>query len=67
MECKGSRIEKQPIEVPVNVALTFEEKFVKATLSFLGVVEIVKEESGNLRVYMTAKTKRTDQMQRLFR
>jgi large subunit ribosomal protein L6 len=56
VECKESRIEKQPIEVPANVALTFEEKFVKATLNFLGVVKIVKEESGNLRVYMTAKT-----------
>ncbi|XP_066379900.1 large ribosomal subunit protein uL6c-like [Miscanthus floridulus] len=74
VECKESRIGKQPIEVPSNVTLTLEEQFVKAkgplgelSLSFPGDVKIVKEESGKLRVYKTAETKRANQMHGLFR
>lgn len=74
MECKESRIGKQPIEVPPDVTLTLEEQFVKAkgplgelSLSFPGDLKIVKEESGNLRVYKTAETKRANQMHGLFR
>ncbi|AQL06571.1 50S ribosomal protein L6 chloroplastic [Zea mays] len=74
VECKESRIGKQPIEVPSNVTLTLEEQFVKAkgplgelSLSFPGDLKIVKEESGNLRVYKTAETKRANQMHGLFR
>lgn len=74
VECKESRIGKQPIEVPSNVTLTLEEQFVKAkgplgelSLSFPGDVKIVKEESGKLRVYKTAETQRANQMHGLFR
>lgn len=74
MECKESRIGKKPIDVPSNVTLTLEEQFVKAkgplgelSLSYPGEVKVVKEESGKLRLYKTAETKRANQMHGLFR
>jgi large subunit ribosomal protein L6 len=74
VECKESRIGKKPIEVPSNVTLTLEEQFVKAkgplgelSLNFPGEVKVVKEETGNLRVYKTLETKRANQMHGLFR
>jgi len=74
VECKESRIGKKPIEVPSNVTLTLEEQFVKAkgplgelSLSYPGEVKVVKEESGKLRLFKTAETKRANQMHGLFR
>ena len=74
MECKESRIGKKPIEVPSNVTLTLEEQFVKAkgplgelSLRYPGEVKVVKEESGKLRLFKTAETKRANQMHGLFR
>jgi large subunit ribosomal protein L6 len=74
VECKESRIGKKPIEVPSNVTLTLEQQFVKAkgplgelSLNYPTEVEVVKEESGKLRVFKTVETKRANQMHGLFR
>uniref|UniRef100_A0A0E0KJ38 Large ribosomal subunit protein uL6c n=3 Tax=Oryza TaxID=4527 RepID=A0A0E0KJ38_ORYPU len=74
IECKESRIGKKPIEVPSNVTLTLEEQFIKVkgplgelSLNYPGEVNVVKEESGKLRVSKTVETKRANQMHGLFR
>lgn len=74
IECKESRIGKQPIEVPSNVTLTLEgqDLKVKGPLGELSIiypreVEVVREESGLLRVKKAVETRRANQMHGLFR
>ncbi|KAI4383262.1 hypothetical protein MLD38_009123 [Melastoma candidum] len=74
IECKESRIGKQPIEVPKNVTLTMEDQFlkVKGPLGELSQiypreVVLVREESGVLRVKKAVETRRANQMHGLFR
>ncbi|OWM79828.1 hypothetical protein CDL15_Pgr023240 [Punica granatum] len=74
IQCKESRIGKQPIEVPKNVTLTMEGQSlkVKGPLGELSQVyprEVIveKEESGFLRVKKAVETRRANQMHGLFR
>ncbi|CAN6574292.1 unnamed protein product [Malus baccata var. baccata] len=74
IECKESRIGKQPIEVPSNVTLTLEGQAlaVKGPLGQLSLtypreVLVQKEDSGALRVRKAVETRRANQMHGLFR
>ncbi|KAL8153169.1 hypothetical protein V2J09_010929, partial [Rumex salicifolius] len=74
VECKESRIGKQPITVPSNVALTLEGQFIKVkgplgelSLNYPREVKVEKEESGLLRVRKALDTRRASQMHGLFR
>lgn len=74
VECKESRIGKQPIEVPTNVTLKLEGQAleVKGPLGQLSMtypreVVVEKEESGFLRVKKAMETRRANQMHGLFR
>ncbi|KAM1429427.1 hypothetical protein ACFX2I_045625 [Malus domestica] len=74
IECKESRIGKQPIEVPSNVTITLEGQAlaVKGPLGQLSLtypreVLVQKEDSGALRVRKAVETRRANQMHGLFR
>ncbi|KAL0732333.1 hypothetical protein Bca4012_008542 [Brassica carinata] len=72
IECKESRIGKQPIAVPSNVTIALEGQDLKGPLGELALtypreVELTKEDSGFLRVKKTVETRRADQMHGLFR
>ncbi|PRQ52812.1 putative ribosomal protein L6 [Rosa chinensis] len=74
VECKESRIGKQPIEVPNNVTLKLEGQAleVKGPLGQLSMtypreVVVEKEDSGFLRVKKAVETRRANQMHGLFR
>lgn len=74
VECKESRIGKQPIEVPSNVTLTMhgQDLRVKGPLGELAItypreIMLDKEESGALRVRKAMETRRANQMHGLFR
>ncbi|GAB4825162.1 60S ribosomal protein L6 [Ancistrocladus abbreviatus] len=74
VECKESRIGKQPISVPSNVAITLEgqDLKVKGPLGELSItypreVKVEKEEAGSLRVRKALETRRANQMHGLFR
>ncbi|XP_004287942.1 PREDICTED: 50S ribosomal protein L6, chloroplastic [Fragaria vesca subsp. vesca] len=74
VECKESRIGKQPIEVPANVTLKLEGQSleVKGPLGQLSMIlprEVVveKQESGVLKVRKAMETRRANQMHGLFR
>lgn len=74
MECKESRIGKQPIEVPSNVTITLVGQDLKVkgplgemALTYPREVKLDKEESGALRVRKAVETRRADQMHGLFR
>lgn len=74
MECKESRIGKQPIPVPANVTLTMDGQYLKAKgplgeldLTYPREIKLDKEESGVLRVRKTVETRRANQMHGLFR
>lgn len=74
MECKESRIGKQPIAVPSNVTIKMEgQNFkVKGPLGEMAItypreVKLEKEESGVLRVRKAVDTRRANQMHGLFR
>lgn len=74
MECKESRIGKQPIAVPANVAIAMEgqDLKVKGPLGELAItypreVIVEKQESGFLRVRKAVETRRANQMHGLFR
>lgn len=73
MECKESRIGKQPIEVPSNVTITLEGQEMKVkgplgelALSYPPEVKVVREESI-LKVSKATETRRANQMHGLFR
>ncbi|XP_073286523.1 large ribosomal subunit protein uL6c [Primulina huaijiensis] len=74
LECKESRIGKQPIVVPSNVNLTMEGQDLKVNgplgelaLTYPREIKLEKEESGFLRVRKTVETRRANQMHGLFR
>lgn len=74
IECKESRIGKQPIQVPSNVtiALQGQDLKVKGPLGELSIlypreVKIEREDSGILRVKKAVETRRAKQMHGLFR
>ncbi|KAK4758950.1 hypothetical protein SAY87_020251 [Trapa incisa] len=74
VECKESRIGKQPIEVPKNVTLSLEGQYlkVKGPLGELSQVYprevlVERDESGILRVRKAVETRRANQMHGLFR
>ncbi|XP_047342519.1 50S ribosomal protein L6, chloroplastic-like [Impatiens glandulifera] len=74
IECKESRIGKQPIGIPSNVTIALEgqDLNVKGPLGQLSItypreVKVEKEESGELRVRKALDTRRANQMHGLFR
>ncbi|KAL0332147.1 UNVERIFIED_CONTAM: 50S ribosomal protein L6, chloroplastic [Sesamum calycinum] len=74
VECKESRIGKQPITVPSNVTLTMDGQDVKVkgplgelALTYPREIKLEKEESGALRVKKAVETRRANQMHGLFR
>lgn len=74
VECKESRIGKQPIPVPSNVTVNLEGQDikVKGPLGELALVcprEVIveREEPGVLRVRKAVETRRANQMHGLFR
>lgn len=74
MECKESRIGKQPIEVPSNVSITMggQDLKVKGPLGELALtypreVLLQRDDSGLLRVRKATETRRANQMHGLFR
>ncbi|KAE8719229.1 50S ribosomal protein L6 [Hibiscus syriacus] len=77
VECKESRIGKQPIPIPANVTLTLEGQDLKVkgplgemALTYPWDVRVHREESGALRVRRVRKsveTRRANQMHGLFR
>lgn len=74
VECKESRIGKQPIEVPANVTLTLsgQDLHVKGPLGELAMtypreVKLDKQESGWYKVNKAMETRRANQMHGLFR
>lgn len=74
IECKESRIGKQPIPVPSNVTITLEgqDLQVKGPLGELSLtypreVKVERQESGILKVSKAVETRRANQMHGLFR
>lgn len=74
IECKESRIGKQPIEVPKNVTITLDGQDLKVkgplgelSLNYPREVKVDREESGILRVKKAIETRRANQMHGLFR
>ncbi|XAR58015.1 hypothetical protein NMG60_11026345 [Bertholletia excelsa] len=74
VECKESRIGKQPIQIPSNVAIKLEgqDLNVKGPLGQLSItypreVMVERDESGFLRVRKATETRRANQMHGLFR
>ncbi|XVF43383.1 hypothetical protein PTKIN_Ptkin02bG0036100 [Pterospermum kingtungense] len=74
VECKESRIGKQPIQVPSNVTITLEGQDLKVkgplgemALTYPREVKLDREESGALRVRKAVESRRANQMHGLFR
>jgi len=74
IECKESRIGKQPVEVPSNVTITLEGQGLQVkgplgqlSLTYPREVKVEREESGALRVRKAVETRRANQMHGLFR
>lgn len=74
IECKESRIGKQPIEVPKSVTITLEgqDMKVKGPLGELALIypreiKVERDESGIIRVRKALETRRANQMHGLFR
>ncbi|CAK9133529.1 unnamed protein product [Ilex paraguariensis] len=74
VECKESRIGKQPIEVPSNVTITMEGQDLKVkgplgelAITYPSEVKVEREEAGILRVKKATETRRANQMHGLFR
>ncbi|CAH9109286.1 unnamed protein product [Cuscuta europaea] len=74
VECKESRIGKQPIAVPSNVSITMEGQGFKVrgplgemALTYPREVKLEKEESGSLRIIKVVETRRANEMHGLFR
>lgn len=74
IECKESRIGKQPIAVPSNVTLTMEGQDLKVkgplgemAITYPREVKLEKEDGGILRVRKAVETRRANQMHGLFR
>ncbi|KAI5641856.1 hypothetical protein M9H77_00080 [Catharanthus roseus] len=74
VECKESRIGKQPIPVPSNVAITMDGQDLKVkgplgelALTYPREVILERDDSGALRVKKAVETRRANQMHGLFR
>ena len=74
VECKESRIGKQPIEVPSNVTITMEGQGLKVkgplgqlSIAYPREVKVEREEPGPLRVSKAVETRMANQMHGLFR
>src|SRR5690606_29062200 len=74
IECKESRIGKQPIAVPSNVTIALEGQDLKVkgplgelALTYPREVVLINEDAGFLRVKKTVETRRANQMHGLFR
>ncbi|KAJ0974738.1 hypothetical protein J5N97_016728 [Dioscorea zingiberensis] len=74
VECKESRIGKQPIEVPSNVTITLEGQDLKVkgplgelSRTYPREVKLEREDSGILKVSKALDTRRANQMHGLFR
>ncbi|TKY45177.1 50S ribosomal protein L6 [Spatholobus suberectus] len=74
VECKESRIGKQPIVVPSNVTVKLEGQDIQVkgplgelALTYPREVMVEREESGTLRVRKAVETRRANQMHGLFR
>ncbi|OMO75508.1 Ribosomal protein L6 [Corchorus capsularis] len=74
IECKESRIGKQPIQVPSNVTITLEGQDLKVkgplgelALTYPREVKLDREDGGILRVRKAVETRRANQMHGLFR
>lgn len=74
IECKESRIGKQPISVPSNVTLTMEGQDLKVkgplgemAITYPREVKLEKDDGGILRVRKAVETRRANQMHGLFR
>lgn len=74
IECKESRIGKQPIEVPKNVTIILEGQSLKVkgplgelSQNYPREVKVEKQESGYLKVNKAFETRRANQMHGLFR
>ncbi|KAH7861929.1 hypothetical protein Vadar_032740 [Vaccinium darrowii] len=74
IQCKESRIGKQPIEVPSNVKVTLEGQGLQAqgplgqlAITYPREVKVERDDSGLLRVSKAIETRRANQMHGLFR
>lgn len=74
VECKESRIGKQPIPVPSNVTLLMNGQDLKVkgplgelALTYPNEIVVEKQESGALRVKKAVETRRANEMHGLFR
>ncbi|KAF9669524.1 hypothetical protein SADUNF_Sadunf14G0116500 [Salix dunnii] len=74
IECKESRIGKQPIQVPSNVTITLEGQDLKVkgplgelSRSFPREVKLERDGDGIIRVRKALETRRANQMHGLFR
>ncbi|CAK7348969.1 unnamed protein product [Dovyalis caffra] len=74
IECKESRIGKQPIQVPSNVTITLEGQDLKVkgplgelSRTYPREVKLERDENGILRVTKALDTRRANQMHGLFR
>ncbi|XP_023530191.1 50S ribosomal protein L6, chloroplastic [Cucurbita pepo subsp. pepo] len=74
IECKESRIGKQPIQVPSNVTITLQGQDLKVkgplgelSLLYPREVKIERDDAGILRVKKALETRRANQMHGLFR
>ena len=74
IECKESRIGKQPIEVPSNVTIALDGQDLKVkgplgelSLNYPREVKVERDDSGILRVRKALETRRANQMHGLFR
>lgn len=74
VECKESRIGKQPIPVPTNVTITLEGQDLKVkgplgelSRTYPREVKVERDESGIIRVSKAEETRRANQMHGLFR
>ena len=74
IECKESRIGKQPVQVPSNVTITLEGQNLKVkgllgelSRNYPQEVKIERDENGILQVKKALDTKIANQMHGLFR
>jgi large subunit ribosomal protein L6 len=74
IECKESRIGKQPIPVPSNVTIKLEGQDIQVkgplgelSLTYPREVKVERQEEGILRVSKAVETRRANQMHGLFR
>lgn len=74
IECKDSRIGKQPIPVPSNVTIKLEGQDIQVkgplgelSLTYPREVKVERQEDGILKVSKAFETRRANQMHGLFR